>query len=133
MKYTFLFAFLLCFSFAGKAQEVLAAANEPASLYREANQSLSMGNTKLAINIFQKVIDYYKQEGMMKALAENYLGMALSFAFNGNYEESISYHKKALRAHKKYRSAEPADAILLNLGLTYQLAGKERKARKYLN
>lgn len=133
MKVTLLFALLLCFSIACEAQEILFANNEPASLYREAHQSLSMGNTKLAINIFQKVIDYYEQEGMVKELSENYLGMALSFAFNGNYNESIRYHKKALRAHKKYRPDESADAILLNLGLTYQLAGKERKARRYLN
>lgn len=114
------------------AQEILVARNEPATLYREAHESLSLGNTKLAINIFEKVVDFYESEGREKELPESYLGMALSFAFNGNYSESIRYHKKALRAHRKYKPNESADAIIINLGLAYQLAGKERKAKKYL-
>jgi tetratricopeptide (TPR) repeat protein len=115
------------------AQELIVANNEPTVLYKKANESLSMGDTKLAINIFEKVIDFYESEGRVKELSESYLGMALSFAFNGNYPESIRYHKKALRAHHKYRPNESDDAIMLNLGLAYQLAGKERKAKKYLN
>jgi tetratricopeptide (TPR) repeat protein len=115
------------------AQEVVIAGNDPTALYQEANQSLSLGNTRLAINIFDKVIAFYEAEGRVKELSENYLGMALSFAFNGHYEESIRYHKKALRAHRRYRSNESPDAIMINLGLAYQLAGKERKAKKYLN
>ena len=115
------------------AQELIVANNEPTILYQKANESLSMGDTRLAINIFEKVIDFYESEGRVKELSESYLGMALSFAFNGNYPESIRYHKKALRAHHKYRPNESDDAIMLNLGLAYQLAGKERKAKKYLH
>jgi tetratricopeptide (TPR) repeat protein len=132
MKLTSTLFLLLTISTVGLTQ-VVVANNEPTSLYREANESLSMGNTKLAINIFDKVIAFYEAEGRVKELPENYLGMALSFAFNGHYEESIRYHKKALRAHRRYRSTESADAIMLNLGLAYQLAGKDRKAKKYLN
>jgi tetratricopeptide (TPR) repeat protein len=124
---------LLLISIGALAQEVVIAGNEPTSLYREANESLSLGNTKLAINIFDKVIAFYEAEGRVKELSENYLGMALSFAFNGHYDESIRYHKKALRAHRRYRANESPDAIMLNLGLAYELAGKERKAKKYLN
>jgi tetratricopeptide (TPR) repeat protein len=132
-RFTGTFLLLLAISANLSAQEMMVAHNEPATLYREAHESLSVGNTKLAINIFEKVIDYYESEGMVKELPESYLGMALSFAFNGNYPESIRYHKKALRAHRKYRRGESDDAIMLNLGLAYQLAGKERKAKKYLN
>jgi tetratricopeptide (TPR) repeat protein len=128
-----IFLLLNFFSIPSFAQELMVANNEPTVLYKKANESLSMGDTKLAINIFEKVIDFYESEGRVKELSESYLGMALSFAFNGNYPESIRYHKKALRAHHKYRPNESDDAIMLNLGLAYQLAGKERKAKKYLN
>jgi tetratricopeptide (TPR) repeat protein len=131
--FTGTFLLLHFFFVASFAQEVIVANNEPTVLYKKANESLSMGDTRLAINIFEKVIDFYESEGRVKELSESYLGMALSFAFNGNYPESIRYHKKALRAHHKYRPNESDDAIMLNLGLAYQLAGKERKAKKYLN
>jgi tetratricopeptide (TPR) repeat protein len=127
---------LLLLSHAAFSQEVIVADNDgngPAGLYKKANEFLTIGKTKLAINIFEKVIDFYEQEGRLKELPENYLGMALSFALNGHYPESIRYHKKALRAHRKYKSKESPQEIMINLGLAYQLAGKERKARKYLN
>lgn len=135
MKFLITFAFLFL-SFAAISQEVIVAdnsGNEPSSLYQKANEFLTIGNTRLAINIFEKVIDYYEHEGRVKELPENYLGMALSLALNGHYPESIRYHKKALRAHRRYKSKEPADEIMINLGLAYRLAGKERKAKKYLN
>jgi tetratricopeptide (TPR) repeat protein len=135
MKSLITVAFLFL-SFAAISQEVIVAdnsGNEPNSLYQKANEFLTIGNTKLAINIFEKVIDFYEHEGRVKELPENYLGMALSLALNGHYPESIRYHKKALRAHRRYKSKEPADEIMINLGLAYRLAGKERKAKKYLN
>lgn len=127
---------LLFLSFSAISQEIIVAdsdGNEPIGLYKKANEFLTIGNTKLAINIFEKVIDFYEHEGRLKELPENYLGMALSFALNGHYPESIRYHKKALRAHRKYKSNEPAEEIMINLGLAYRLAGKEKKAKRYLN
>jgi tetratricopeptide (TPR) repeat protein len=105
----------------------------PVTLYKEASQSLNHGNPKLAIQAYNKVIAFYQQEGKTRELSENYLGMALSFAFNGHYQESIRFTKKALRAHKKYRANEFPDAILLNLSLAYKLAGKDRKANRVMN
>jgi tetratricopeptide (TPR) repeat protein len=106
--------------------------SEPTALYAKANHSLSVGDTKHATDIFKQVINFYESEGRLKEVSESYLGMALAFAFNGNYQESIRYHKKALRAHHRYRAGESDDAIRLNLGLTYELAGKTRKAKKIL-
>ena len=109
-----------------------ALVSDPATLYVKANQSLSEGDTKHATDIFKQVIELHEREGRLKEVSESYLGMALAFAFNGNYAESIRFHKKALRAHHRYRCNESDDAIMLNLGLTYQLAGKTRKAKKIL-
>jgi tetratricopeptide (TPR) repeat protein len=127
---------LMLLSLSAVGQEVVVANDDPdmpVGLYKKANEFLTVGKTKLAINTFEKVIAFYEQEGRLKELPENYLGMALSFALNGHYPESIRYHKKALRAHRKYKSTESPDEIMINLGLAYQLAGKERKAKKYLN
>lgn len=125
----FVFVFLPLATF---CQQLILASNEPTVLYEKANQSLNVGNTKMANQIFRQVIEFYEQEGRVKEVSEGYLGMALAFAFNGHYKESIRYHKKALKAHHKYRVTESDDAILFNLGLAYQLAGKERKAKRYL-
>jgi tetratricopeptide (TPR) repeat protein len=117
----------------GFAQQVsVESPAQPFGLYKEANQSLSIGDTKNAILIYDKLVDFYQQEGRQNELPESYLGMALSFALNGNYDESIRYHKKALRAHHRYKSNESSLEIELNLGLAYQLAGKDRKAKRYL-
>lgn len=124
---------LLFFSALTFAQDVsFASTSEPTTLYAKANESLSVGDTKNATSIFKQVIDFYQHEGRMKEVSENYLGMALAFAFSGHYSESIRFHKKALRAHHRYRCSESDDAIRLNLGLTYQLAGKERRAKRLL-
>ncbi len=124
--------FLLIFiSFTAHAQN-FSSSVEPTSLYIRANQSLNSGDTKHAQGIFKEVIDFYKSVGRTKELSESYLGMALAFALHGNYDESIRFHKKALRAHHRYRCGEADDEIRLNLGLTYQLAGKTRKARRFL-
>jgi tetratricopeptide (TPR) repeat protein len=122
-----LFISTLCFS-----QEFVSSVTDPTILYSKASQSLRSGDTKQATGIFKQVIEFYESEGRHKEVPESYLGMALAFAFNGHYTESIRFHKKALRAHHRYRFNESDDAILMNLGLTYQLAGKTRKAKRIL-
>ncbi|HEY0652393.1 MAG TPA: tetratricopeptide repeat protein [Chryseosolibacter sp.] len=124
---------LLLFSTLSFAQDIsFVALSEPTTLYEKASESLSVGDTKNATTIFKQVIDFYQSEGRLKEVPESYLAMALAFAFKGHYAESIRFHKKALRAHHRYRCTESDDAIRLNLGLTYQLAGKERKAKRLL-
>jgi tetratricopeptide (TPR) repeat protein len=124
----FLLSSISCF-----AQDVsVELPAQPFGLYKEANQSLNNGDTKNAILIYGKLVEFYEQEGRQTELPESYLGMALSFALNGNYNESIRYHKKALRAHHRYKRNESALEIELNLGMAYQLAGKDRKAKRYL-
>ncbi len=117
------------------AQNAVVANTEeaPLSLYKEANEFLNNGDTEGAIDVYNQVIDFYTQEGRLTELSESYLGMALSFALSGNYDESIRFHKKALRAHRRYRSSEFPDAILMNLSLVYKLAGKERKSSRFMN
>lgn len=63
--------------------------------------------------------------------AENYFGKALALALNGDYRQSIYYHRKALKAHRRYYHEESLE-ITINLGLTFQLAGREKKARRIL-
>ena len=135
MKTPLLFLAAVFISLTARGQEVVLAMtqNEPTGLYQQVNASLNSGDTRLAMDTFKKVIEFYECEGRVKELPQSYLGMALAFAFNGNYSESIRLHKKALRAHHKYRPHESDDAIRLNLGLTYQLAGKERKAKRYMS
>jgi tetratricopeptide (TPR) repeat protein len=127
---------LVLLSFCTFAQEVILARNTPAepfNLFLEANQSLDAGHTREAVQKFEKAIQFYQISGRQSELAEHYFGMALAFALNKNYRQSIRYHKKALRAHNRYTSSEPAPEILINLGLTYQLAGRPHMAKKYLN
>jgi tetratricopeptide (TPR) repeat protein len=123
---------LLIISTLSFAQEISVLTSEPSILYARANESLSAGDTKNATSIFKQVIDFYQHQGRVREVPESYLGMALAFAFNGHYSESIRFHKKALRAHHRYRCSESDDAIRMNLGLTYQLAGKERRAKRLL-
>ena len=86
---------------------------------------------KDALTQFKEVVDFYKKQGRNDELPQAYFGMALGLALNGHYKESIRYHKKAMRVHKKYRQEEPLE-IEMNLGLTYSLAGKTKKAKKIL-
>lgn len=126
---------LVMFAFQAHSQRYILATNDTdktTSLYRKANESLNTGNTKQALNMFEQVIEFFEEEGRSEELPERYLGMALSLALTGHYSESIRYHKKALRAHRKYKSDQPAQEIRINLGLVYQLAGKKRKAEKFL-
>lgn len=112
---------------------VVSQKSDPSTMYRQAHELLSEGQVASAISLFDQVIAVFESEGREKELSENFLGIALSFALNGNYEESIRYHKKALKAHHKYRPTESDDEIVMNLGFTYQLAGKEKKAKRYLH
>ena len=131
-----LFSTLVLSSLCSFSQDVILARNTPAepfNLFMEANQSLDAGHTRDAVQKFEKAIQFYQNSGRQSELAEQYFGMALAFALNRNYRQSIRYHKKALRAHTRYTSSEPAPEILINLGLTYQLAGRPQMAKKYLN
>jgi tetratricopeptide (TPR) repeat protein len=135
MRSVFTTLLLLTFGLCAEGQEIILASadpTEPIALYQQASESLSHGNTRKAKTIFHEVIEFYQEEGRLRELSQSYLGMALAFALNGNYSESIRYHKKALRAHRKYRKNEPADDILMNLALAWQLAGKERKSKRLL-
>lgn len=126
---------MLLLSLTVRCQEYVLANSQTditVSLYKKANESLNLGNKKMALTMFEKVAKFFEREGRLKELPENYLGMALSLALTGHYTESVRYHKKALRAHRKYRAAEPADEIIINLSLVYQLAGKEQKSKRCL-
>jgi tetratricopeptide (TPR) repeat protein len=117
------------------SQEYVFASNEAdktTSLYKMANESLNTGNTKQALDMFEQVVEFIEETGRAEELPENYLGMALSLALSGHYPESIRYHKKALRAHRKYKSSESPEEIKINLGLVYELAGKKRRSEKFL-
>jgi tetratricopeptide (TPR) repeat protein len=102
-------------------------------LYHQINESLSENKPKQAIQHFKKVIEFYVQEKREQEIPENYFGIALAFAFSGHYKESIRYHKKAIRAHRKYRSKDEPVEMMINLGLTYELAGKNRKAKRLMS
>lgn len=128
----FVLAIFLFVSSVSSFAQIAIARSNPQYLYQQANHSLDAGDVKSADLIFRQVIEFYELEGRTKEVSENYLGMAMAFAFNGHYKASIRYHKKALKAHHKYREDESDDAIRFNLGLAYQLAGKERKAKRYL-
>jgi tetratricopeptide (TPR) repeat protein len=104
--------------------------SEPFELYKQANKSLDNGDAKEAVSMFHKVIHFYKREGRYDELPASYFGMALSLALSEHYKKSIQFHKKAIRAHRKYKSGESYDEIIINLGLTYELAGKEKRAKK---
>jgi tetratricopeptide (TPR) repeat protein len=122
----------LLFALGGKAQSLITSkSGDLAGTYQHIGILLSDNHVRSAEKIFSRVIDVYRAEQKSEALSEQYFGMALALAFNGHYRKSIAYHKKALRAHKKFRSTEP-DEIVFNLGLTYYLAGKMRKAKVIL-
>jgi tetratricopeptide (TPR) repeat protein len=122
---------LLFLPLAGSAQTIITASNEPLALYQAINNALATDRPKLALEHFKKIVCLYEEQGRSSELPQTYFGMALGLALNGHYKESIRYHKKAIRAHKKFRNDEPLE-IIMNLGLTYTLAGKERKAKKIL-
>jgi tetratricopeptide (TPR) repeat protein len=100
-------------------------------VYETIHRDVSSGDVKDAIRTFEKLVSQLNDDGRSEELPQQYFGMAFTLALNGNYKESIRYHKKAIRAHRKYRNDEPLE-ISINLGLTYHLAGKDRKARRIL-
>jgi hypothetical protein len=123
---------LICLSsLAAKAQEIVFASAEPLAFHEKINLSLSGDNVKDALTTFKNLIAYYKSTHQYDQLPESYFGMALALALNGNYRESIHYHKLAMRAHKKLNKQEAVE-MNINLGLTYKLAGKEKKAQRIL-
>jgi tetratricopeptide (TPR) repeat protein len=130
MKPLYLLTFFL-FPLIVSGQQIITAANEPLVIYGQIHNALASDNPKQAIEEFKNVVAFIESQGRENELPERYFGMALALALNGNYKESITYHKKAIRLHKKYRNDEPLE-IYMNLGLTYTLAGKPRKARKIL-
>ncbi|HYC87337.1 MAG TPA: hypothetical protein VEB86_19025 [Chryseosolibacter sp.] len=122
---------LTCCPLIVSGQEIVVAANPSAEVYQHINNALATDQPHRAIAIFERLMDYYESQGMKQDLPESYFGMAFALALNGHYKESIRYHRKAIRAHRKYRQGEPTE-ILINMGLTYVLAGKDRKAKKFL-
>jgi tetratricopeptide (TPR) repeat protein len=113
------------------SQSVYSASSEPLATYHDINKALSADDTKQALRLFDKIIAYYESSGENAMLADSYFGMALALALNGDYRHSIRYHKKAIKAHHKFKQGEPIE-MSINLGLTYQLAGKQRKAKRIL-
>ncbi len=126
-----LLGFILLLPLTIRAQQVVVSSANPECLYREINYSLLHHHPKVALRAFKKIVDFYCDEKRGDELPEKYFGMALGLALNGYYKESISYHKKAIRLHHRYRKGEPLE-ISINLGLTYYLAGKEKKAKRIL-
>jgi hypothetical protein len=130
MKPLYLIALLLAPYFIN-GQQITLASEELSCIYEPVNNALATGNAKNAVEAFEVVVRYYIERGKNAELPETYFGMALMLALNGYYKESIIYHKKAIRAHKAIRDDDPLE-MRINLGLTYQLAGKKRKARRIL-
>lgn len=122
---------LACCPLIVSGQQVVTASNQSLEVYQHINNALATDQPDRAIAIFEQLMSDYESQGLQNDLPESYFGMAFALALNGHYKQSIRYHKKAVRAHRKYRKGEPTE-ILLNMGLTYVLAGKDRKARKYL-
>jgi tetratricopeptide (TPR) repeat protein len=127
----FLLGFILCLPLTLRAQHVILTSADADCLYQEINHSLLSNDPKFALRTFKKLVDIYAESNRKEELPEKYFGMALGLALNGFYKESIAYHKKAIRLHHKYRKGEPLE-ISINLGLTYYLAGKEKKAKRIL-
>lgn len=97
----------------------------------EINHSVEQDRTREAVKKFKAMIAQCKSSENECQVVETYFGFALALALNGNYSQSIRYHKKAIRLHKKLHNNEPLE-MYINLGLTYYLADKDRKARKIL-
>ncbi|HYG02706.1 MAG TPA: tetratricopeptide repeat protein [Chryseosolibacter sp.] len=114
---------------AGQGNSILS--EEPLITYASINNSLLLENTARAIGDFERMLAGSVDKTNIQKLAEDYFGMALALALNGNYRESIYYHRKALRAHRKAYHEKSLE-MTINLGLTYQLAGKDKKARRIL-
>jgi tetratricopeptide (TPR) repeat protein len=113
------------------AQNKINSSSEIVGVYHEINTFLDSGEVRKAEKAFDKIVRFYQHSHNNEAMPEQYFGMALALALSGYYPKSISYHKKAIREHKRFRESEPYE-ITINLGLTYHLAGKTRKAKMIL-
>ena len=105
--------------------------NDPMITYASIHSLLSHNNASQAIADFEWFVANMPDKERGENIAENYFGMALALALNGNYRESIHYHRKAMKAHCETHHEQSLE-IKINLGLTYQLSGRERKARRIL-
>jgi hypothetical protein len=126
-----LVALIIFSSLASHAQELVTSSASPLAFYETISSSLSDDKVKDARDTFKKLIVYYKSSDQITKLPESYFGMALALALNGHYRESIRYHKLAMKADKKINGHEAVE-MSINLGLTYLLAGKEKRAHKIL-
>ena len=124
-------ALIFLSSIASSAQELVCSSAEPLAFFEQIHLSLSKDHVEDALETFKSLIAHYKSTHQYSKLPESYFGMALALAFNGNYRESIHYHKLAMRAHRKHNKNE-AFEMMINLGLTYELAGKHKKAHRIL-
>jgi Flp pilus assembly protein TadD len=132
MRGLFVFAVVAFFlPIVANAQFVDVAHSDSFQKLVEINNALQQNQTREAIHAFKKMISDSKTEKQSGEVVETYFGFALALALNENYRQSIRYHKKAIRLHKKLHKNEPLE-MYINLGLTYYLADKERKARKIL-
>jgi hypothetical protein len=113
------------------AQQLYIDSDGPLAVYQEINNSLIQQNPRKALKEFRNVKMKYLKKGRENELAEKYFGMALGLALNGYYQKSIRFHKKAIRMHEKYQHNTSLE-MSINLGLTYHLAGKDRKAKRIL-
>ncbi|MBT1703078.1 hypothetical protein [Chryseosolibacter indicus] len=118
--------------FAALGQENFLGFDPTTALYEKINFQLNEGKAKEAMTTFKEVLSAYQKEHREQEIAQGYFAMALALALNEHYKESIRFHKKAIKAHRKYRKDEPTE-IEINLGLTYQLAGKNNKAKRYFD
>ena len=126
-------ALIMIFStMAVHAQELASSgADVPLGFYEEINLSLSGDHVKDALQTFSKLIAHYKSTHQLQKLPESYFGMALALALNGHYKASIHYHKLAIRSQRKVYHQDSIE-MSINLGLTYLLAGKGRRAQRLL-
>lgn len=123
-----LFSGVFLFGSSTFAQEVIASAE---SLDLHKAPSLSFDNPSQVCKIFKEAVRSDKKSGDYQQISEKYFALALGLALNGHYKRSIRFHKKAIRIHERFRDDDPLE-IELNLGLTYHLAGKTKKAKRIL-
>ena len=113
---------------AGQGNLVIADAT---SIKLASNSFVQRDNTGMIVSHSDIDVLNGEVESNDQRLAENYFGKALAFALNGEYRQSIYYHRKALKAHSRFYHEDSLE-ITINLGLTFQLAGREKKARRIL-
>ena len=90
-----------------------------------------LSGEKQSIRQFRKQLAELRKAKQHDMAIETCFAKAFQLALEEDYSRSIALHKKAMRMHKRLKRAEAVE-IELNLGLTYHLAGKQKKARKIL-